>query len=55
MPLRSANFRIFLLSNTFLSRKSALRSSILFASPEVVHTAQEWRNRTVAEHACSKI
>jgi len=37
MPLRSADFRRILRPNTFKNRKSALRSGILFANPEVMH------------------
>jgi len=37
MPLHSADFRQILRPNTFLNRKSALRSGILFASTELMH------------------
>jgi len=37
MPLRSADFRRILRPSTFKNRKLALRSGILFASPEVMH------------------
>ena len=37
MQLRSADLRQILRPNTFLNRKSALRSHILFASPGLMH------------------
>ena len=37
IPLRSADLRRILRPNTFKNWKSALRSGILFASPEVMH------------------
>jgi len=38
MPVRSADFRFLIVSGRKIRQNSALRSGILLASPEVMHT-----------------